>query len=376
MSVTKEKNGKYRYSFTLAGHERERQRGYKTKAEAQAAEDKRRKELISGAKKFQFATVYADYMAATEMKVRSRDSNEALWERVGPQLGHLYVEEVDTSALDAFKLALPGHLAPKSVNNYLGLVRAVLGFAWKRGKLAAVPYVPMVPVPKKHQDWYTEEERDRLLRGIFAWRPQWYLFFYLTTRLGLRRGEIYAIERRQVRAQSAELIVDQAATLGTRTRPVTIAGRKNDEAYTVAISEDVLEAIQWHIDKGYGGPKFLFSKDGNFPRYLDNHEGPLEFVQKTVGLRPMSHHRLGRHSVASQAATRGESMKVIQAQLGHRSEASTHKYAHLGSKAQLGLVKSLAPKAPPHVRAPSWEMSGHPQGTKTKKALNAETLSA
>lgn len=39
---------------------------------------------------------------------------------------------------------------------------------------------------------------------------------------------------------------------------------------------------------------------------------------------------------------------VIQAQLGHRSEQSTHRYAHLGSKAQLRLVEGLAPASPPH----------------------------
>ncbi|MDJ0763659.1 MAG: tyrosine-type recombinase/integrase [Myxococcota bacterium] len=58
-----------------------------------------------------------------------------------------------------------------------------------------------------------------------------------------------------------------------------------------------------------------------------------------MGLRLLSHHSIGRHSigrhsVASQAATGGESIKAIQAQLGHRSEQSTHRYAHLGSKAQ------------------------------------------
>jgi len=62
----------------------------------------------------------------------------------------------------------------------------------------------------------------------------------------------------------------------------------------------------------------------------------------------LGHHAIGRHSVASQAATGGESIKAIQAQLGHRSEQSTHKYAHLGTKAQLHVVESLAPTSPPH----------------------------
>jgi integrase len=48
-------------------------------------------------------------------------------------------------------------------------------------------------------------------------------------------------------------------------------------------------------------------------------------------------------------------IKAVQAQLGHRSEQSTHMYAHLGSQAQLRLVESLRPSAPPHgtLTAPS-----------------------
>jgi integrase len=52
---------------------------------------------------------------------------------------------------------------------------------------------------------------------------------------------------------------------------------------------------------------------------------------------------VGRHSVASQAVTSGESVKAVQAQLGHRSEQSTHQYAHLGSGAQRRLIEALMP---------------------------------
>jgi integrase len=52
--------------------------------------------------------------------------------------------------------------------------------------------------------------------------------------------------------------------------------------------------------------------------------------------------------MASQAATDGQPIKAIQAQLGHRSAQSTEVYAHLGSSAQLRLVKALEPASPPH----------------------------
>jgi hypothetical protein len=49
---------------------------------------------------------------------------EHVWKRIKSELGHLYVVEVDASALDAFKQKLPKHLGPNSVNQHLILIRA------------------------------------------------------------------------------------------------------------------------------------------------------------------------------------------------------------------------------------------------------------
>jgi len=55
---------------------------------------------------------------------------EHVWKRIKPELGHLYIEEVGTSALDSFKQTLPKHLGPKSINQHLIVVRAVFRFMW------------------------------------------------------------------------------------------------------------------------------------------------------------------------------------------------------------------------------------------------------
>jgi hypothetical protein len=114
------------------------------------------------------------------------------------------------------------------------------------------------------------------------------------------------------------------------------------------LTPDILAAVDWHVAQGYAGPEFLFTKNGSFPRYIDSHVRPLTLVQRKLGLRVLSHHKVGRHSVASQAVTGGGSVKTVQAQLGHRSEQSTHQYAHLGSGAQRQLMEALKPLRAPH----------------------------
>jgi len=189
-------------------------------------------------------------------------------------LGHRFIEEVDTSALDLLKTRLPTHLAPSSINHRLSLVRTILRFMWKRGLLASVPYVPMESVPTTEPVWY-----------------------------------------------------------GNKERPALLGTRKNYRSLKLSLTQDMV--------------------DGTFPRHPDSHKRPLRAVQRALGLRELSHHQIGRHLVASQAATSRHSIKAIQAQLGHQSAQSTHLYAHLGDQAQLRLVEALRPVAPPHVNVRS-----------------------
>jgi integrase len=153
---------------------------------------------------------------------------------------------------------------------------------------------------------------------------------------------------RQLRREPAQLVVDQAVQRGTKTRDARLAPRKNSEAFVLDLTADILAAVDWNVAQGYAGPAFLFTKTGVFPRYIDSHVRPLKLVQQKLGLRMLSHHKVGRHSVASQAVTGGGSVKAVQAQLGHRSEQSTHQYAHLGSGAQRQLMQALKPARAPH----------------------------
>ena len=128
-----------------------------------------------------------------------------------------------------------------------------------------------------------------MLVGIFEMFPQWYAFFYLTTRLGLRAGEVYAVARSRIRDVPPQLIVDRAVQRGNKSRPTMLGPRKKNKALTLALTEDVADAIRWHIRQGYSGAEFLFSKDGTFSVRINAHERPLRAVQRALGLRELSH---------------------------------------------------------------------------------------
>ena len=184
----------WQYDFKCPGEPRVRKGGFRTKQAAKIAGSKLLVKLESGAQGITLSDAYQAYMAATRMKDGSRDCFQTYWNRISPVLGDHFIDEIDTALLDQLKQDLPSSWEPKTTNFVLSLVRVVLRFMWKRGKLRYVPYVPMEPTVTKHRDWYSVEERDKLLEGIFQQYPEWYLFFYLTA-VWDSEGQRYTLSR-------------------------------------------------------------------------------------------------------------------------------------------------------------------------------------
>jgi hypothetical protein len=140
---------------------------------------------------------------------------------------------------------------------------------------------------------------------------------------------------------------DQAVQRGTKTRPSRLATRKNDEAYVLDITPDILAAVDLAHQSGLrrGGVPLL-----EVQRLCTLHRQPRPAAQAGAGEArapfaqpPQGGEALGRDPRRHQRRV-GQG---VQAQLGHRSEQSTHKYAHPGSGAQKRLIETLKPKAAP-----------------------------
>ena len=345
---------KHEYDFWLLG-KRHRKGRFQTKAEAEAAEELKRKEVLSGKRIMTFRAAYNEYIASIRNKAVTTLESYAdfMNKTIGPSLGHLYLEEVKTHEIDKVKQSMPKTWGPKTINQRLILVRSVLRFAWKRGWLEHVPYVPMEKLPTKHVDWYQLGERDRLLQGMFELQPQWYFFFYLTARCGLRVGEMYPMEHEQFRQELLQIVVDRAAQRGHKARPVIVKRfRKGGDTNLLHVTDDIMSAYRWHVQQGYAGNRLVFCPNDVIPKHLDSHQAPLDVVIEKLGIRRLTHHKLGRHSVGSQADDVGATTKAIQRQLGHRSPASTAKYVHGSSKAQRAIVEKLRPARAPHEPPP------------------------
>ncbi len=72
--------------------------GFRTKAEAEEAEKRKREEIRLGRRRFTLAQAFEMYLTANHMKDRAGHLPRSLASEHEPVLGHYYIEEVDTSS--------------------------------------------------------------------------------------------------------------------------------------------------------------------------------------------------------------------------------------------------------------------------------------
>ena len=167
MTVRKRERSWY-YDFTLEGFGRHKKAGFRTKAEAEEAEKRKREELRLGRRRFTLAQAFEMYLSANKMKDRSRDTYRGHWRRdISPVLAHYSIADVATSPLDELLLPLPVHLRPNSVHHRPCLVDTLLRFILIRVHLQAVLYWSSETAPYLPPACLSQPRSARLLGGIF-----------------------------------------------------------------------------------------------------------------------------------------------------------------------------------------------------------------
>ena len=347
--VVRKRGSKWEYDFRLLG-KRHRDGGYAKKALALMAEAKAQENLLAG-KRWTYADAWNEFLAGTEHAVLTRERYLWLYEHFfGRFLGPLYTTEIHSTTFDKLRVELLKERKANSVNTILTMAKAPLTYCWRRNLLPHPPWMQRAKEADKPERWYTVEQRDRFLAGVFEHAPQWYLFFYMTARLGLRRGELYALTHDKFRRDTMEILIDCRAVPGKQDRESFIApGRKSGDTLLLRVSQDVFDAYDWHCNMGHAGDRLVMFASDRLTMALDGHKTVLRSIQVRLGLPLYPHHAIGRHSVASQADATQQTPTTIQAQLGHKNVKTTMGYIHASKrKAQSRVQDALRPARAPH----------------------------
>lgn len=225
------------------------------------------------------------------------------------------VEELDLDAQDRYaEWRLAGIRArgkkgsTGTIHRELGVMKAALRAAWKRGRLKTVPYVRSAPIPPP-RDWtLTAEECRRLLAA--CQEPHLRRFVMLSLHTLQRPAAIFDLQVEQIDfARNRIDFLPPGRTQTHKRRPVIPIGA----AIRTELKRAVLESNRGFIIE-YGG-------------------APLKSVKKSfataarrAGLDGLYPYVL-RHTGATLLAAAGVPLRQISGMLGHSEQKTTELYA-------------------------------------------------
>jgi len=228
------------------------------------------------------------------------------------------IKDIHEGLIEDFKDNLPAHLKPKTIKNIMGVLRKIFSDAKRRYDIVRMPGFPEVSVGKAKFDWIQVDDQERILAEITD--PVRKAFFVFMFHEGCRPGEARALKWKQILWD-----IKKAVICAAMDEEYFKEKTKEGDVRILHMPPPVLDALK-AIPQG-GPEDFVFTFRGK-PLNHKLIDKTWRRATKAAGISIKLYHGT-RHSAASQAASAGVDMKVIQAVLGHSSIASTQRYAHL-----------------------------------------------
>jgi integrase len=252
-----------------------------------------------------------------------------------PLLGVKGIRDIREGQIEDFRNALPISLQPKTVANILGLLGKILRDAYRRRDITHLPEMPRIEVGEPVTRWISQEEQEAMLAHVPA--PVFRAFFLFLMKQGVRPSEARALKWEDLDFKNS-LVIIRSAMDGEKFRPCT---KEKDVRY-LPLHPRVKEALK-KLPRPFGG--FVFVQDGK-PLSKRMVISAWNRAASEVGLR-ITCYQGTRHSLASQAVNNGVSERIISAMLGHKSIASTRRYAKLSTATLRAVwIEDVSPVCP------------------------------
>ncbi|MGZ5055276.1 MAG: tyrosine-type recombinase/integrase [Methylobacter sp.] len=235
------------------------------------------------------------------------DKKHLRW--VHPYLFDHKLSEISKDMLDRIKDAKKETgVTNATVNRLLAVIRAILNRAHREwGWVDSVPYVRLLPEPKKRIRWLTKEEAMRLIRELPSHLAEMVRFSLST---GLRESNVTQLQWNQIDMQRrcAWIHADQA---------------KARKSITVPLNDEALAVIRRQIGKH---ETHVFSYKGK--TVLNANTKAWRHALERVGIEDFRWHDL-RHTWASWHVQNGTPLNILQELGGWSEPTMVQRYAHL-----------------------------------------------
>lgn len=331
------------------------QRGFKTKKEAQLAAAKVEQEIKSGlfiSEDMTYQQAFEEWWAVHSKTIKPSSQNTTFLKfkkHILPKFGPIKLKEITPSYCQKVINELAEQI--KSVHDYKMHANQVFKYAVRKGYLVTNP-MEHVEIPKQEEEFLAESEKKRnfwtkdevqkfLRLAKEHMELQDYIMFYMLIYTGMRKGELLALEWKDVDLTKRRIRIHQ--TLFFKNGKEIFQKVKTYQERTISIDDQTAKMLQkWRIQQremllkiGQSErPIYVLTRPDLRPlRHAHPNDKLTSFI-KRHGLHPITIHGL-RHTHASLLFEAGASVKEVQDRLGHRDIQTTMNiYTHVTENIQ------------------------------------------
>lgn len=261
-----------------------------------------------------------------------------------PKLGHYRLSELNPSHVQRFINGLPKKLAPRTIRNIRNVLRKALNqaIAWR-----FIDYNAAVPVELPRAGKFTPETLERSAADKFreAIKGHSREALYLTVLvLGLRRGEVLGLRKRDVNLQKRELRID-GQIQWVKGELLRVSTKTEASKRTVPIPDILVEPLT-QVLKEQPECDLLFSSRAGTPINPRNLIRQFKELLTAAGLPSTIRLHDLRHTAASNLLGNGLDIKTTADILGHAQTSTTlNTYAHVLKESRAVAVNDAVKRA-------------------------------
>jgi integrase len=269
-----------------------------------------------------------DYAKVEKSETQWRQDERILELHINPAIGDVQLKDLKDEHLLMFRRRLieekigryRRRLRPKTANNILSLAKQIAGIAAKRGKLPANPFgdVDLLPVHSQPYGYWTAKERDTFLIQAKRVDPAFQRLVLVAVYTGLRKGELWALQRGQLDFQNKVIVVSATYDHKLRRR---LERTKDGGWGAIPMHDLVYEALK---DEQLKAPSAQVFPD----ELIGDAVHRLRRLCLVADVPVIRFHDL-RHTFASLLVMARVPIYDVQKLMRHKSIQMTERYAHL-----------------------------------------------
>lgn len=258
------------------------------------------------------------------LALRSPEQHKRYKRKWSACLGYRAVETIKPGELESIRRQMLASLAPASVNREFAFLRRVFSLAKTDGLIPENPVDRVQQLRENNQRcrWLTADEEAKLLAHMEEHDRE---IVVLAIHTGLRRGELFTLERNQVDLERGWLQVVATKNGTSRRVPLT------------AKAKAILEARLAR----HSGRYVLESPRSGRPKNAHNfYQRVFVPAVEAAKLHDVVFHDL-RHTFCSRLVMAGVPLNTVRELAGHKTLEMTLRYSHLAPDHQALAIRAL-----------------------------------